>query len=429
MWYTNSDLRFLLIDCNNFFASCEKVFRPDLEGKPVVVLSNNDGCVIARSQEAKKIRISMGEPAFKIAEVLKTNQVQVFSSNFSLYGELSNRVMSTIETVVGEVEQYSIDECFVPLAAAHIPNVVKIAFEIKKRVRQWIGIPVSIGIGQTRTLAKLACHFAKKDQGIFPLVSSTETLDSLLATVPVAEIWGIGARSAKKLISNGIRNCAQLKYADDNWIRKTFSITGLHTVLELRGIPCIDDISVPVAARKTILTSRTFGQKIYDFKAMEGAITAFVSRAAMRLRKGDLLAQGLGLHIRTSNFSDQFTSDSWQTQLARPTSDTSILLKSALLGLKKIFKSGVPYAKAGILLFNLSPARIRQGNLLDLNELKRDFKREALMRSLDAINNRYGFGKIHYASEGASSPWQMRQEHLSPNYLSDWKGLAQANCH
>ena len=428
MWSTNSKTCFLLIDCNNFFASCERVFRPDLMHRPVIVLSNNDGCVIARSQEAKALGIPMGEPVFKLAGLLKTQQIQVFSSNFQLYGEISNRVMATIESIVDQVEQYSIDECFVPLTPAQISNVWEIAHEIREKVRQWIGIPVSVGIGATRTLAKLACHVAKHAKGIFAFPGDQRAQDELLASIPVGEVWGIGSRSAKKLIAAGITNCAQLKLADDQWIRNTLSVTGLHTVLELRGIACIDEVTIPVASRKSILSSRSFGQKIYALADMQSAITAFVSRAAMRLRRGALLAQGLSIHIRTSNFSDPFDAASWQTTLARPTADTTILLKAALAGLQSIFKPGLPYAKAGVQLFNLCSAKKRQGNLLDLNELQRDCKREELMHSLDRINTRYGQSKIRYASEGNSNRWQMKQEALSPNYLGDWNALPQAKC-
>lgn len=423
--YDTTCARYLLIDCNNFFASCERVFRPDLANRPVVVLSNNDGCVVARSREAKALGIPMGEPAFKLQSLFAQHKVVVFSANFALYAALSRRVIATIESFVEDVEQYSIDECFVPLKEAHRANVLELATTIRKCVWQWIGIPVSVGIGATRTLAKLACDLAKKRDGICTLLGPNE----LFATIPIEDVWGIGRQKAKTLKRMGITSVRDLVGADDTWIRKNLTIAGYQTVRELRGIPSIDAVVQPVSARKTIVSSRSFGEKVRDLATMRQAIAHFVSSAAIRLRQGSLAAGGLSIHIRTSHFSDQFSDASWQTTFRRPTADTASLINAAFSGLAQIFRPGIPYAKGGVLLFDLRSNVILQGNLLDLNQLTRDRKRDALMRSVDAINARYGRGNVRFAAEGnKDAPWLPKKEHVSPPYLSSWNHLARAVC-
>lgn len=422
--------RFFLIDCNNFFASCERVFRPDLANQPIVVLSNNDGCVVARSREAKALGIPMGEAEFKLRPLLERYKVHVFSSNFSLYGAISQRVIASIESLVGDVEQYSIDECFVRLSPALAANALDTARAIVQRVQQWVGIPVSVGIAASRTLAKIACHLAKSYcSGIFFLNGTEDQHDKLFAKIPVQEVWGIGRRLAKRLYEADIHSVKDLKYADTDWVRRNLSVTTLNTVLELRGIPCIEDISAPAKARKTIICSRSFGEKIYEKETLAHALTAFVSRAAVRLRKNQLLAQGLGINIASSRFSDQYTNKAWQTLLPRPTMDTQILLQTAISGLETIFQAGVPYARAGVLLYELSPSTTRQGYLLDLEALDHDLRREQLMHTIDSINSRYGRSQIRFALEGtADEAWQMKQERRSQNYLGDWESLAIAHC-
>ena len=239
---TSSKPIFLLIDCNNFYVACERLFRPDLKDKPVVVLSNNDGCIVSRSQEVKALGIPMGEPEFKARPLIEKHGIEVFSSNYALYGDISNRVMLTIASVVDEVEQYSIDECFVRLAPAHIPNALEIAKIIRERVLRWTGITVSVGIAQTKTLAKLANHIAKKNiLGIFYLNGTDEKHDALFRRIPVSEVWGVGSRTLPKLERFAIKTVYDLKHADDSWVRSRLTVTGWRTVLELRGIPSIDE--------------------------------------------------------------------------------------------------------------------------------------------------------------------------------------------
>ena len=426
----SSEPRFFLIDCNNFFASCERVFRPDLAHQPIVVLSNNDGCVVARSKEAKALGIPMGEAEFKLRPLLERHKVHIFSSNFSLYGALSKRVMASIESLVGSVEQYSIDECFVRLKPSQAVNALEIARAIVQRVQQWVGIPVSIGIAASRTLAKLACHLAKTYcSEVFFLNGTEEQHDSLFAEIPVQEVWGIGRRRAKRLNEAEIYTVYDLKYADTAWIRRKLNVTALNTQLELRGIPCIEESTAPAEARKTIVSSRSFGEKVYAQETLAHALTAFVSRAAVRLRKNKLLAKGLAINIASSRFSEQYTDKSWQISLVRPTMDTQVLIEAARQGLAKIFQPGIPYARAGVLLFDLSSSHVRQGSLLDLSAMSHELRRDTLMHTLDSINSRYGHGQIRFALEGTEpEAWQMKQERRSQNYLGNWQDLAIAHC-
>ena len=257
---------FLLIDCNNFYASCERLFRPDLANKPVMVLSNNDGCVIARSQEVKKLGIKMGEAVFKLKREIRRHRINVFSSNFPLYGDISSRVMRVVASVTGtDIEQYSIDECFVKLSPNQAPNALAIAREIRSRVLQWVGVPVSVGVATTRTLAKLANHGAKKlPSGVFSLLRPEEELDSIFMRIPVEEVWGIGRQKLAMLNRFAITTVYDLKHADPQWVQKRLTVTGWRTQQELRGISCIEDDQIRPATRKTLVCSRSFGEKITD---------------------------------------------------------------------------------------------------------------------------------------------------------------------
>lgn len=417
---------FLLIDCNNFYASCEKLFRPDLRKKPVVVLSNNDGCIVSRCRIAKALGIPMGEPEFKARPLIQKYGIEVFSSNYQLYGDLSERVMQTVSSVVGELEQYSIDECFVHLAPAHVPNALDMAAEIRERVLRWTGITVSIGIAQTKTLAKLANHIAKKHaSGMFFLNGTEERQDALFKRIPVSEVWGIGSRSRKKLADFAIRTVYDLKYANDVWVRKRLTSTGWRTVQELRGIPCIEEDTAPVS-RKTLISSRSFGSKICEKEALQQAVSAFASRAAEKLRKEGLAAGGMAVHIRTSAQHVPFVSDTVQTTFVIPASDTLTFINAAREGIECMFRADTPYAKAGIMLFDLMPKSHVQGNLL-ASDSRNDAEKTALMKCLDKINAIHGKHSLHYAAEGlGAQPWHMKQRHCSPHFTTDWKDLATA---
>ncbi len=425
---TSSKPLFLLIDCNNFYVSCERLFRPDLVGKPVVVLSNNDGCIVSRSQEAKALGIAMGEPEFKARPLLRKHGVTVFSSNYELYGDLSERVMTTVASVVGEVEQYSIDECFVRLAPALVPNALAVAQEIRARVLQWTGITVSVGIAATRTLAKLANHIAKKGNGVFWLNGSDEKHDALFRRIPVSEVWGIGRRRLPLLERFAIRTVYDLKHADDRWVRSRLTVSGWRVVLELRGIPSIDEDGRPTP-RRTLVSSRSFGERIFELEQLRQAVATFCARAGERLRREGLAAGGIAVHIRTARQHAPFVSDTAQHSFRTLTSDSAAFIWAALAGLEAIYKPDTPYAKAGIMLFDLSSRRGRQFSLLSLDSAEHDKRREALMTSLDRINAHVGRGAVRWGAQGPEhAPWHMQQEHLSPKMTTDWNELARAMC-
>lgn len=420
----------LLIDCNNFYASCERVFRPDLAGRPVIVLSNNDGCVIARSSEAKALGIRMGEPAFKLRREIRQYGITVFSSNFALYGDISSRVMRTIAAVAGvDIDQYSIDECFVALPWDQASNAMDIAREIRARVLRWVGVPVSVGIARTRTLAKLANHGAKKlPSGVFSLLRPERELDAMFRRIPVEEVWGVGRRTAALLSRFAIRTVYDLKHADESWVKKRLTVTGWRTQAELRGCPCIEDGMLhPV--RKTLVCSRSFGEKITDKALLRQAAASFSARAAERLRAEGLKACAMRVFIQTSYFRQPFVSDARQLMFACPTSDTSEFIHAAETAVESMFRAGVPYGKAGVMLFELCEGSRMQGSLLAIDAEERLARRNHLMASLDAVNRRYGRGTVKFGAEGLGrGAWTLRQEHKSPAYTTSWKEIAGAKC-
>ena len=420
-----------LVDCNNFYASCEKLFRPDLADRPVVVLSNNDGCIVARSQEAKALGIPMGAPEFKVRDLLKEHQVEVFSSNYALYGDISNRVMSVLEELCPQVEQYSIDEAFLGIDGALIPNLPEFCRQIRETVRQWTGITVSIGVGKTRTLAKLANHVAKKHpelHGLYSLSRPEGQIDRVLAATPVGEIWGVGRRQRLKLLAEGIYTALDMKNADDIWLRKSLTVTGWHTALELRGIPCINTDESP-PARRTIVSSRSFGKRVSDLQSLSEAVSSFTVRAAERLRDMELLAGGIAVHIRTSKHEGEVYDQTAQLSLSMPTDDSLMLLKAARQGLERIFEEGHPYAKAGIMLYDLQPKYGQQGSLLTLTTNTQSSHSNPLMKALDKVNARHGRHTLRYGAEGPDkAEWHMQQSRRSPLFTTDWNDLPKVQC-
>ena len=424
--------RYLLIDCNNFFASCERVFRPDLVGKPIIVLSNNDGCVVARSNEAKKLGIAMGVPFFTIKRFVEAQNVVVFSSNYSLYSDISHRVMATIEDEVGvEIEQYSIDECFVPLSKALVPNAPEVAVRIKERVKQDVNIPVSIGIGATRTLAKLACFIAKKrtQKGLYSLYENLEGQKELFSSIPIDEVWGIGRKKAEKLKTVGIKNVYDFQKADENWIKRYLTITGYHTLLELRGIPCVEDVVTDPKERKSIIVSRSFGERVQTKEELVKALSTFVSKACVQLRKCGLVAENIILSIETSRFRENYVNKEWQARFPRPTNDTQTMVHEVLEGIDSIFEQGPLYARGGVLLYNLQREELVAGNLLYLDQEEQDKRQKRLMETMDAINERYaGKAQLRFAVTGdEDAKWRMKQEKLSAPSVS-WETLHVAHC-
>ncbi|GAB7022903.1 Y-family DNA polymerase [Salidesulfovibrio brasiliensis] len=430
-------MHFGLMDCNNFYASCERLFRPDLLGRPVVVLSNNDGCVIARSEEAKALGIPMGRPYFKVRPLIQKHGVSVFSSNYELYGDISARVMRTAAGVLPCTEVYSIDEAFL-----HIPPTVDAeaaAHRVRQRIRDWVGIPTCVGIAKTKTLAKLANKIAKirhkrnppEGGGVFVFPEPGDWQDRILDALPVDDVWGIGRKSTEKLRGLGIRTVRQLRDADTNRIRKILSIRGMHTVLELRGRSCADR-PLP-SSRKSIRSSRSFAKKITERADLEEAVAHFTARAVAKLRKRGLMASGMSVYIRTSYFDGSpRCQETYSCALHPPTADTARLIGLACKGLRSIFLDGFRYAKAGVMFYGLEPESGVQGSLVSIcegTELQERRQRRA-MAVLDTVNERFGRDTLGFAAQGLCSDahWRTKRDHLSPNYTTCWRQIPAACC-
>ncbi len=414
-------MMFALIDCNNFYASCERLFRPDLRGKPIVVLSNNDGCVIARSNEAKALGIGMGEPFFKIKGISQQNQVHVFSSNYTLYGDLSQRVMSVIEAAWPEVEIYSIDEAFLDLTT--MPRHLLDAFcrDLQKSILKSTGIPTSIGIGQTKTLAKIANHVCKKKLNL-PVFNVSEQRH-WLSKISVGEVWGVGRRWEKKLVEKGINTAQDLASMNAPQIKKQFNVLLMRTAMELQGIQCLG--LEDVQAKQSIMSSKSFGEMQTQFAALAQAISSHCARACENARSQNLVAQRLYVFVRSNPFRHdlrQYT-NSMECRLINPTDDTRIITKMAKICLKKLFKPGIQYKKVGVMLEDLINKSQMQLDLFHQPSDEALAKKDELMTIFDAINRRYGSHTIKLAAEGYSKPWAMRSEMRSPRYTTCWSEL------
>jgi len=413
---------FALADCNSFYASCEKVFKPSLEGRPVIVLSNNDGCVIARTAEAKALGISGFEPVFKYQAIIEQHEVAVFSANFTLYGDLSSRVMATLRQFTPEMEIYSIDEAFLSLSGMNIDRE-KYCRNIRNVVKQWTGIPVSIGIGPTKTLAKLANRFAKKDPALDGVldITGSPAAGKLLSLTRVEDIWGVGRKYSKFLNRHGIQNALQLSQADDNWLRKHMTVTGLRTVEELRGHSCIQGDEAP-PPKQCIMTSRSFGRDIHAKEDLEQAAAEFTAMCAEKLRKQRSKASLLTVFIASNSFRDEPQySNSVTLSLPEPTDYTPRLLELARRGLKSIFKPGYSYKRAGVLLSGIGPGDAVQLDLLgSCRESPGEYR---IMQAVDAVNARTGRGALKYAAAGIDRPWKMNQRKLSPRYTTRWNDV------
>ncbi len=412
----------LMVDCNNFYASCERVFNPGLEGKPVVVLSNNDSCVIARSGEAKALGIAMGEPAYKREDFYARHGVRVFSSNYALYGDMSARVMRTLEEFSAETEVYSIDECFLMLRGLESRSLLETAREIRATVEKWTGIPVGVGIARTKTLAKVANRLAKRGDGV-RLLEDDEDIDRVLGGMETGDVWGIGRRKARYLSACGVRTALDLKRRPDDWVRRHLTVTGLRTVLELRQVPCIDLEDAPPPAR-SLVCSRSFGRRVESLESLEEAVSAYVQRAAEKLRRKGLVAGAVQVFLETNRFQpDPKHEASLCRALPAPTADTLALHGPALRILREIYKPGYKYQKAGVVILDLAPAGRRQLSFLEPRGEERK-RREALMGVLDRANARYGRGALTLAASGlGNKDWHMRQERRSPRYTTSWAEL------
>lgn len=422
-------MTFALVDGNNFYVSCERVFNPRLEGRPVVVLSNNDGCVVARSNEAKALGVEMGEPWFKRRAWAKRHGILAYSSNYALYADMSNRMMAVLGRFVTRREIYSIDECFLDLAGCAHMDLVDYGRRIRRTVRQWVGIPVCVGIGPTKTLAKLANHCAKKElagrDGVcdFGRLDPAQ-LDGLFGRIPVGKVWGVGPRLAEGLSRMGIATVRDLRAADARALRASFSVVLERTVLELRGVSCLA-LEELAPARKQIVCSRAFGRYVQTQAGLAEAVSTYMARAAEKLRRQHSVAGAVQVFIRTNPFKEDHPQHQCglTVPLASPTSDTRRLTQAALEGLKRIYRPGHAYQKAGVMLMELREAGHEQGQLF--GEPAPD--RPRLMDVVDRASTRWGRGILRMASEGVRQDWRMQREHLSPACTTRWEDLPRVN--
>ena len=423
---------YALVDGNNCYVSCERVFRPSLSGRPVVVLSNNDGCAIARSNEAKALGIKMGAPWFQIRHMEETEGLVALSANFTLYGDMSDRMMSLAAGLGPVQEIYSIDESFIGLQGVR-GDLTKRCQDIRNRINQWVGIPCGVGIGQTKTLAKLANFIAKtaeRKPGSYPVELAqvcnlttlpAQDLDDVLAATQVDEVWGVGRRIAAQLHEGGVNTVLDLVRMDPATVRRRWSVVLERTVRELQGMQCIDLDNAP-APKKEIAHTRSFGQGVTELPPLVEAVSEFASRAAEKLRTQGGLATLLLVFAHTSPFrpGPRFNK-SVVVPLRRPTADTGKLVYAAAMGMRRMYEPGYRMAKAGVMLLDLVPGSVQQGELDLEEEDQRD--RTKLMAALDTLNGRYGKGTVHPASTGGSSrfkEWGMKQERRTPQYTTRW---------
>jgi DNA polymerase V len=406
-----------LIDCNSFYVSCERLFNPKIRKKPVVVLSNNDGCIVSRSNEAKALGIKMGEPYFKAKDIIIKNNVHVFSSNYSLYGDLSRRVMRTLKRFNSDIEVYSIDEAFIDLSNFPDSEVENVAQEIRATVLQWTGIPTSIGIAKTKTLSKVANHIAKKKQSGITSFIGVENIDPLLEKVDINDVWGVGRQLTKFYHKNGIYNAKQLKNKSNTWIKKSSNVLGSRTAMELRGISCID-LEKTKSKRKSCVVSRSFGQRVEKYQELKEAVAGYCLNASEKIRSESLNAKSITVFIRTSPFQSRFGyySNSKTIDFPIATNDSIEIVKTALIALESIFKNGYRYQKAGVLLSGLSEAT----NDKNLFSTDKDEKIKCLMKSIDNTNYRYGRSTLSLASAGVQKRWNAKRQHYSKIDTSDF---------
>ena len=409
-----------LIDCNSFYVSCERLFNPKIRKKPVVVLSNNDGCIVSRSNEAKALGIKMGEPYFKAKDIIVKNNVHVFSSNYSLYGDLSRRVMRTLKRFNSDIEVYSIDEAFIDLSNFPDNEVENVAQEIRATVLQWTGIPTSIGIAKTKTLSKVANHIAKKKQSGITNFIGVENIDPLLEKVDINDVWGVGKQLTKFYHKNGIYNAKQLKNKSNTWIKKSSNVLGSRTAMELRGISCID-IEKTKSKRKSCVVSRSFGQRVEKYQELKEAVAGYCLNASEKIRSESLIAKSITVFIRTSPFQSRFGyySNSKTIDFPIGTSDSIEIVKTALTILESIFKNGYRYQKAGVLLSGLSEST----NNKNLFSSKKDEKINCLMKSIDNTNYRYGRSTLSLASAGVHKKWSSKRQYYSRIDTADFHCL------
>ena len=408
-----------LVDCNNFYASCERIFKPHLEKKPVAVLSNNDGCVIARSNESKSLGLKMGEPIFKKRYLVDRHNIHLFSSNFALYGDISKRVFDIVARDVPTYEIYSIDEAFLDFSG--IKDPYNYAIHLRDKVRRWTGVPISIGISYTKTLSKVAGHIAKKsDDGVSYLKEKSEISD-ILGKLPLDEIWGVGVRYAMKLKKYGIHTASDLLECDETWVRKMMNVVGLRMVRELKCIPHFN-LEEYRSMKKSICTSRSFSVEVKEYSRMSEYVSMFASRCSEKLRSEQACARSISVFMYTNRFrprSRQY-SGYFSMDFHTAASDAITVTKLAIECLKKIFKSGYSYKKAGVTLSGIVPRNQVQLSLFDSLDRK---KSDKLMETMDAINGNMGRDILKLSSSGINNKWKIGKERLSPCYTTRWSDI------
>jgi DNA polymerase V len=407
---------YALVDCNNFYVSCERVFNPSLQGRPVVILSNNDGCAVARSNEAKILDIPFGSPWFKIRKEMEHRGVTALSSNYTLYGDMSARVMEVLSFFSPDMEVYSIDEAFLLFHGTR-EFLEELGHEIRRTVKQWTGIPVSVGLAPTKTLAKLAARRAKKGDGVF-LFTGTSDDDPLLETFDAGDVWGIGTRQREKLAAQGVRSARDLKYAQENWIQKKLTITGLRTVMELRGHSSIPFEEAP-SPKKAVVTSRSFGRTVTTLEDITEAVGVYTSRCAQKLRAQRSAAGEITVFILTDRFAaaPQHQGSASMT-LPSPSSDSLVLIPQAVRIARALFKPGFSYKKAGVMC-----TRLVDDASVQLNIFAQEKDRSGLMAEIDRINKRFGRKALSFGSGGIERSWSMERKLLTPRYTTRWDEL------
>ena len=407
---------FSLIDCNNFYASCERVFNPSLVAKPIVVLSNNDGCIVARSNEAKKLGIPMGAPFFKYKKLIEANRVNVFSSNYQFYGDMSQRVMESIKMMTQNVEVYSIDEAFVTFHETNRYNIIQKAEEMRSNIYQWTGIPTSFGIAPTKVLSKVANKLAKKysSTGVFDLCNKRKQED-ILKELDVKDIWGISNRLGERLYTMSLKNALDLRDAEPSLIRKSFGVVVERLVYELRGISCLD--LEDVKPRKNIMSSKSFGMPLQKLHDIEEALSTYIGIACEKMRNQESRAQGICVFLKTNSFNKKNKQyhNAIKIIFDNPLSDTGALIKEGKRGIRSIFREGYYYHKCGVILIDLISDKFSQSHLfINPNFSKQDRRMEAL----DEINKSFGKNTLFYAAQGIDQKWKMRCDKRSSHYTT-----------
>lgn len=418
---------FALVDCNNFYASCERVFNPALAGRPVLVLSNNDGCVVARSAESRALGIKMGEPLFKLKELVQSHGIAVYSSNYTLYGDMSARVMQILSEFTPHLEVYSIDEAFLDLQGSAAALYAQ-GHDIRRTVRKWLGLPVCVGIGPTKTLAKAANWGAKKcippaEEGVLVL-DTPERQTDLLARMPLEEVWGVGPRLLRRLNALGLKTALDLREADPRWIQQQFGVVLARTVLELRGQACLELEEAP-APRQQIVVSRSFGERLTELADLHGAIASFATRAMKKLREQQSLVKTISVFIETNRFNASEPQYGQQAvvSLANPTQDSRAVIQAARQLLQRIYRRGYRYKRAGIMLLEIIPEGGQQGALF-ADEAGANRATE-LMSIVDTITKRFGRGALQFGGAVSAQRWQPVSRNCSPRYTTSWDELVE----